>query len=894
TGKTTETAAPKSSSWFKKAVGGAVAVGAGAVAVAGGAVVAGAGAVRAGALTVGAAFNAGYGSARSAAPPPPPASMQQRTQSHQMQQQQFRPVDLTKEMAETYYWERLDYQASKLKDVNAFWLDFVQWDETKGGAFLSDNFVSNTATFTDAMATLALLDVTFKPKKASIRRSLDCNLIVTSPSPAIVFHSSTKELLQIPLTGSMIATQQYFKKLEKTVYNSKLATNVRSYIRPGAEFRPLESYGAHVVLINATPNAMKLHLAVQLPQGAMPLGILECGQDVQLTGHGTFQYEYGFYFPAEGDFDHYPAHISDSEDIIAFATPTVLKVRVQEPSLTMETVDTTTWSHVITRGSNDEVLAKLGTENSLEALPVETLIPRLYRDVGFLKNVTKVLRERHEYIDRIWSVCLALTDRDAELDDLLREYIENQSVAIKVGPWFTSKLLTTRPQSRYRKTQVSTIQYLEYFPLINARAHRATRTAKILNDRFKTQFDRFLDFLSCQPNHGVGDLLVMIVYLLAQDRILEAKEQFVKLSTLVQRQGWDQDPQTKSFQRLQYDYLQCYLSLCVEVQSTTSDTANFGLESIENLVLDLEGVLSILNKYRSYPVKRWNKLFRDMRHYVDEILKDCLEAVGDSSSSAEVTTTTIESKDKDETEQEKEDGSCPADSAAVTMDFKISTDSQIEIRHQGVREVIVEYYAIDAETMFSSSPLTFSDQGESGTNNVASGAKIAGGKDASSSNSYKLVKPNGVDKHVIEGKKDRLLTVPVLERYLNTNVMISVSTVPAAATKSWRAYYSQTIDVQCNERLGTIKVLVKAPKNGSVARPIRGGYIKVYAEMKQGWWNTSFWKDGYTDLVGRFEYAQVSTGTANGGALADVRRFVVFVDGGKEGCLVKTMPVPAM
>jgi len=100
------------------------------------------------------------------------------------------------------------------------------------------------------MATLALLDVTFKPKDASIKRSVDRNLVIASSSPAIVFHSSTKESLQAPVTGSVIATQQYYRKLEKTIYSNKLGTNVRNYVRPGAEFRPLESYGAHVVLMS--------------------------------------------------------------------------------------------------------------------------------------------------------------------------------------------------------------------------------------------------------------------------------------------------------------------------------------------------------------------------------------------------------------------------------------------------------------------------------------------------------------------------------------------------------------------------------------------------------------------------------------------------------------------
>ncbi|GJJ76478.1 hypothetical protein EMPS_08837 [Entomortierella parvispora] len=829
-----------------------------------------------------------FGSARSSAPPPPPAPISARNQTQQMQQQQFKPVDLTKEMAETYYWGRQD-EAIETNDANTFWMDYVAWDEANDGSFLSQNFVVNSATFTNAMATLALLDVTFKPKDASIKRSADRNLVVASSSPAIVFHSSTKESYQTPMTGSVIATQQYYKKLEKTIYSNKLGTNVRNYVRPGAEFRPLESYGAHVVLMNATPNPMKLHLEVQLPHGAMPIGLLEPNQDIELNGHGTFQYEYLFYFPVEGDFEHYPAHISDDEDIIAFAAPSVLKVRAQESSTISDVVDTTTWNYVVTRGSDDEVLTKLSAD-PLDGLPVEILVPRLYRNSGFLKNVTKVLRERHEYNERIWSVSLALNELDEELEILLQEYIATQPVSGKVGPWFTSRLLRTRPESRYKRAQVPAFHYLEYFPLINARTHKATRDSTILNDRFKTQFDRFLVLLCSKPIHEVNDLLVLIVYLLAQDRVFEAKEQFLKLSAMVQSQGLDQDPEIKAFQHIQYDYLRCYLSLCVEVQTPSSNVDGLGL--IENLVLDLEDVLTILNGYRQYPVKRWNKLFRDMRHYVDEILKDSLEAVGDTATST-----------KDPTDQEVvaiEDMPRPADSTSVTVDFKISTNSQIEIRHQGVREVRVEYYVIDAETMFSSNPLTFSDQEEKLTS-VSSGNKTAGGNDSGAAgNSYRLIKPNGVDKHLVEA--NGLLSVPILDQYLNTNVMISVSTTPAAATKTWRAYYSQTIDVQCNERAGTIKVMAKGKKDKDTAnnspalsfRPIRGGYVKVYAEMKSGYRATSFWKDGYTDLVGQFEYAKVSTGAANGGGLSDVRRFLVFVDGGKEGCVVKTVPVPAV
>ncbi|KAG0363790.1 hypothetical protein BGX24_004840, partial [Mortierella sp. AD032] len=233
----------------------------------------------------------------------------------------------------------------------------------------------------------------------------------------------------------------------------------------------------------------------------------------------------------------------------------------------------------------------------------------------------------------------------------------------------------------------------------------------------------------------------------------------------------------------------------------------------------------------------------------------------------------------------------------------IGAESVVTVRHRGVREVTVEYYSIDAEAMFSASPLTFADQGE---NNESTNSS----RDGDASNSYRLVKPNGVDTHTVKRAvaTDGLLMIPILPQYLNSNVMVSVTTSPPAANRTWKTYYSQTIVIQCLEQTGTIKVISKAASAKTTTttttataaasengRPIRGGYVKIYAEMKSS--STSFWKDGYTDLVGRFAYAQVSTGadsaTSNGGGgLSDVKRFVVFVDGGREGCVVKTLPVP--
>ncbi|KAG0300551.1 hypothetical protein BGZ98_009091 [Dissophora globulifera] len=838
--------------------------------------------------------------------------MRSRNRSEQMLQGRFKAVELTQEMAETYYYGRQDFKI-EYEDPNLFWLDLAQWDDSKGNLFLSRNFVINTGTFTDAMATIALLDVTFRPTDVSLGRAADQNLVISSQSPAIVFHSSTKELTESLVAGSVLVTEQYFEQTDKIVYNETMMTNVRQYIQSGAEFRPLDSYGAHVVLMNSTSNPMKVHLEVQIPQGSISIyGSLESGQDIQLEPHGTFQYEYGFYFPEQGDFPHYPAHVSNYEDIIAYAAPSVLKVRHPEPD--RKETDKSIWSHVLKRGTRNDILAKLAT-SPMSSLPVPELLPRLYKDRRLLQQVTSLLRSRQEYNQQIWLVGLAFN-----LQDLAREFFMNQTASyLDVGDWFESPVLVKKPHSRLDGSWDQSFKYLEYFPLINARAHKATRNATILNDKFKGQYNRFLRLLSQKPQHGIDDLLVLIVYLLAQDRIMEAKERYERLAQLVQAPS----SSIEYMQRLQFDYLGAYLSLCVEVQ--TNDGSGIG-ESL--LGVDLVEIQKVLDTYKDHPVERWSKMFKDMQQYVDEIVESLTEidtADQQQQQSGSASEDPSTSQQQYAVEQEEEEEGDNGLDVPVTVDFKIGSQSVVTVRHRGVRTVTVEYYSIDAETMFSASPLTLSDQGETDSNsssvdslspssspsnpfgatpfgrvnNYDNTHQSSGSDSSDSSNSYRLVKPNGIDSHPVKRAvaNDGILMIPILPQYLNTNVMISVSTSPPAATRTWRAYYSQTILVQCLEKTGTIKVISKSNESSSGGRPtpIRGAYVKVYAEMKQGG-DAVFWKDGYTDLVGRFAYAQVSTdvatGSGAGGALGDVKRFAVFVDGGRDGCVVKTLPVP--
>jgi hypothetical protein len=62
-------------------------------------------------------------------------------------------------------------------------------------------------------------------------------------------------------------------------------------------------------------------------------------------------------------------------------------------------------------------------------------------------------------------------------------------------------------------------------------------------------------------------------------------------------------------------------------------------------------------------------------------------------------------------------------------------------------------------------------------------------------------------------------------------------------------------------------------------------YVKVYSKMQDG--AVRFYKDGYTDLRGRFDYASLSTNEIDG-----VSRFAVLVMSDSEGAIIREAAPP--
>ena len=95
-----------------------------------------------------------------------------------------------------------------------------------------------------------------------------------------------------------------------------------------------------------------------------------------------------------------------------------------------------------------------------------------------------------------------------------------------------------------------------------------------------------------------------------------------------------------------------------------------------------------------------------------------------------------------------------------------------------------------------------------------------------------------------------------------------------------QTYFAHSLDVRLFENYGQLQVLQQREK-----RPLSTVYVKVYARLKNG--QVRFYKDGYTDLRGRFDYVSLNTND-----LEQVEKFSVLLLSPEQGAVVREVAPP--
>ena len=243
-----------------------------------------------------------------------------------------------------------------------------------------------------------------------------------------------------------------------------------------------------------------------------------------------------------------------------------------------------------------------------------------------------------------------------------------------------------------------------------------------------------------------------------------------------------------------------------------------------------EEAQKIATAYKDYPVERWQKLFAD-------VLAQCEEISGQSQS-------VVDEKSRDQLQAQLAD-------TAPRLQFELEGQT-MKIDHANLANCTVNYYPMDIELLFSRQPFV-QDVGRQ----------------------FSVIQPNRSDVLTLTG--DTMSAVQVAEELKDRNLMIEVS---GAGISVQQAYYPNALKVELVESYGHLRI---ADVEGGDA--LSKVYVKVYARMNSG--EVRFFKDGYTDLRGRFDYTSLNTDE-----LDQVDRFALLIMSDTHGAMVKEAAPP--
>ena len=245
---------------------------------------------------------------------------------------------------------------------------------------------------------------------------------------------------------------------------------------------------------------------------------------------------------------------------------------------------------------------------------------------------------------------------------------------------------------------------------------------------------------------------------------------------------------------------------------------------------DLEAARTIAEGQANHPVDRWRARF-------DAVLGALARSRG---ADAVVT-------DADDRRQEHDA------LAAKTASFEVSCeDASVILRHRLLNSVQVHYYLMDTELLFSRQPFL-----------------------REATERFSVVQPNSSAQIELDSSGgEHRIEIPA--ELVKKNVVIEVE---GEGNRQSVVRYAHDLSVQVIERFGQLRV------GEASGTPIAGAYVKVYARKHDG--AVEFYKDGYTDLTGSFDYASLSTDD-----LDHVERFALLLVEPEHGSLIREAGPP--
>ena len=427
----------------------------------------------------------------------------------------------------------------------------------------------------------------------------------------------------------------------------------------------------------------------------------------------------------------------------------------------LSTVDKTSWDYVSQYGTDAELFAFLEKAN-LARLDLEKIAWRVRKNASFFRRIVALLAKHHVWSESLYRYSFLHNDAPA-----LREWLRHRDDFIaQCGPWLNSALLAIDPVER------RSFEHLEYSPLVNQRAHRIGAGNRIPNPVVREEYQRLLNIVAHKPALDAADEMSVVYFLFLQDRTEEALARFhaIKPESLATR--------------LQHDYLRCYAALYEEQTAVAR---------------------KIAAAYAAYPVDRWRRLFDEVTAQLDEIDGRKPARPADSTPN-----------------RERQQAELAA--TEPSFDFKVENRT-IALTWKNLGEVVINYYLMDPEFLFSASPFVTQDSGR-----------------------FSIIKPTqSAPQSLPAGRSE--LAIPLPAAFAKSNVLVEIL---GAGQRKAQPYHANTLKLTLAENYGRLDL-----RDAPTDKPVAKAYVKVYARLASG--AVRFFKDGYTDLRGKFDYASLNS-----------------------------------
>ena len=244
---------------------------------------------------------------------------------------------------------------------------------------------------------------------------------------------------------------------------------------------------------------------------------------------------------------------------------------------------------------------------------------------------------------------------------------------------------------------------------------------------------------------------------------------------------------------------------------------------------DIPRARALATPWHDIPVDRWRHRFHALVAMLDELDGAAPVAI-------------------DPRSREQQQGEL----AARQPTFDIAVDREgVVVRAEHIAALELRFFEMDVELLFSRQPFVASDVSR-----------------------FSFIEPGHREQLAPPGAESRVAWPTALR---GKNVVVEA--VAAGARKA-KVHYANDLATNLAHQYGQIRV-----QRASDRAPLVATYVKVYARGKNG--AVAFYKDGYTDLRGWFDYATLSTTE-----LDHVERFAILVCSDHAGSAILEADVP--